>query len=220
MHELSGLTIPDVLLRVVDPTSDETDGAAATRRAAAGCVDRAARFAVVHAFRPVGSGRDGRQPCRDRCQESARRAAGGGLSSRDVGRRFGGALRAAIAVDGRKQVAKLFGDDLPRRLIEALLIRAGVPLDRRSAELSKAERSQLLDQIKKCEIRLTGTRGFEKAEVTAGGVALDEVDSRDMQSKLVPNLYLAGEILDLDGFIGGYNFQAAFSTGWLAGDNV
>ncbi len=74
--------------------------------------------------------------------------------------------------------------------------------------------------MKKCEIPLIGTRGFDKAEVTAGGVALDEVDSRDMQSKLVPNLYLAGEILDLDGFIGGYNFQAAFSTGYLAGESV
>ena len=74
--------------------------------------------------------------------------------------------------------------------------------------------------MKQCEIRVTGSRGFEKAEVTAGGVALDEVDSRTMQSKLVPNLFLAGEILDLDGFIGGYNFQAAFSTGWLAGESV
>ena len=74
--------------------------------------------------------------------------------------------------------------------------------------------------MKRCEIRVTGSRGFEKAEVTAGGVALDEVDSRTMESKLVPNLFLAGEILDLDGFIGGYNFQAAFSTGWLAGESV
>ena len=56
--------------------------------------------------------------------------------------------------------------------------------------------------------------------MTAGGVALDEVDSRTMQSKLVPNLYLAGEVLDLDGPIGGYDFQAAFSTGWLAGESV
>jgi predicted flavoprotein YhiN len=74
--------------------------------------------------------------------------------------------------------------------------------------------------LKRCEIRITGSRGFKKAEVTAGGVALEEVDSRDMQSKLVPNLFLAGEILDLDGFIGGYNFQGAFSTGWLAGESV
>ncbi len=85
---------------------------------------------------------------------------------------------------------------------------------------AKNERGRLVDQLKRCRIRVTGSRGFEKAEVTAGGVALDEVDSRTMQSKLVPNLYLAGEILDLDGFIGGYNFQAAFSTGWLAGESV
>jgi len=52
--------------------------------------------------------------------------------------------------------------------------------------------------------------------VTAGGVALDEVDSRTMESKRVPNLYLAGEVLDFDGYIGGFNFQAAFSTAWLA----
>jgi predicted flavoprotein YhiN len=82
------------------------------------------------------------------------------------------------------------------------------------------ERGRLVDQLKRCEISVTGSRGFEKAEVTAGGTALEEVDSRDMQSKLVPNLFLAGEILDLDGFIGGYNFQAAFSTGWLAGESV
>ena len=69
-------------------------------------------------------------------------------------------------------------------------------------------------------IPITGTRGFAKAEVTAGGVRLDEIDSRTMQSKLVPGLYFAGEILDLDGPIGGYNFQAAFSTGVLAGRSV
>lgn len=65
-----------------------------------------------------------------------------------------------------------------------------------------------------------GTLGFEKAEVTAGGVSLDEVDSRTMQSKLVPGLYFAGEVLDLDGWIGGFNFQAAFSTGWLAAEKI
>ena len=59
--------------------------------------------------------------------------------------------------------------------------------------------------------------GFSKAEVTAGGVALEEVDSSTMQSKLAAGLYLAGEVLDLDGPIGGYNFQAAWSTGYLAG---
>ena len=67
---------------------------------------------------------------------------------------------------------------------------------------------------------MTGTLGFEKAEVTAGGSRLDEVDSRTMRSKLAPGLYIAGEVLDLDGPIGGYNFQAAFSTGYLAGSHA
>ena len=71
--------------------------------------------------------------------------------------------------------------------------------------------------IKHLRLPITGTLGFQKAEVTAGGVALDEVDSRTMQSKREPDLFIAGEVLDLDGPIGGYNFQAAFSTGWLAG---
>ena len=129
-------------------------------------------------------------------------------------------LLEVAAKEGKRLVAGVVTDDLPRRLVEALFQRAALPPDRRLAEFSAAERGRLIEQLKRCEIRVTGSRGFEKAEVTAGGVALDEVDSRTMQSKLVPNLYLAGEILDLDGFIGGYNFQAAFSTGWLAGESV
>jgi hypothetical protein len=129
-------------------------------------------------------------------------------------------LRDAAAKDGKRLVAGIIAERLPRRLVDSLLVRAEVPADRRAAELSTAERERFVAQVKQCEIRVTGSRGFEKAEVTAGGVPLDEVDSRDMQSKLVSNLHLAGEILDLDGFIGGYNFQAAFSTGWLAGESV
>ena len=92
-----------------------------------------------------------------------------------------------------------------------------MPRDRKAVALSKDERGRLVDALKRLRVPITGTLGFKKAEVTAGGVALDEVDSRTMQSKLVKNLYFAGEILDLDGPIGGYNFQAAWSTGWLAG---
>ena len=65
-----------------------------------------------------------------------------------------------------------------------------------------------------------GTLGCDEGEVTAGGIALDEVDPKTMQSKLVPGLFFAGEVLDLDGPIGGYNFQAAFSTGMLAGESM
>ena len=86
--------------------------------------------------------------------------------------------------------------------------------------LNHVERQIPLAALKATSLPLAGTLGFEKAEVTAGGIALKEVDSRTMQSRIVPHLYLAGEVLDLDGPIGGYNFQAAFSTGWLAGESV
>jgi hypothetical protein len=96
----------------------------------------------------------------------------------------------------------------------------GLSPETRAAEWPKAKRRDVAAAIKRQPIGVSGTRGFKKAEVTAGGVALSEVDSRTMESRLCPRLFLAGEILDLDGPIGGYNFQAAFSTGWLAGSNA
>jgi predicted Rossmann fold flavoprotein len=221
LHELSGLTIADVRLRVVDPSVDaKPAGRRGRNRLPPGVwIERRGSLLFTHfglsgpvamdVSRAVTAAKSPRdvQLVVDFLPQ---------LSAADIEER----LRAGIARDGRKQLALLLGDELPRRLVEALVVRANVPVDRRGAELSNAERQRLIEQLKNCVISLTGTRGFDKAEVTAGGVALDEVDSRDMQSKLVPNLYLAGEILDLDGFIGGYNFQAAFSTGWLAGESV
>lgn len=129
-------------------------------------------------------------------------------------------LRQQCAVAGKRLLAGIVEAWIPRRLVDTLLQQASVPADRRAAELSKPERMRLIEAIKRLRIPITGTLGFEKAEVTAGGVALDEVDSRTMQSKRCPGLFFAGELLDLDGPIGGYNFQAAFSTGWHAGNSV
>ena len=129
-------------------------------------------------------------------------------------------LRSEAAQAGKKQVAGILAGRLPRRLAGTVMSLAGVPIDRLAVELRKDERTRLVHHIKQLAVPLTGTMGFRKAEVTAGGIALTEVDSRTMQSKKVPNLFLAGEVLDLDGPIGGYNFQAAWSTGWLAGGSV
>ncbi len=129
-------------------------------------------------------------------------------------------LRRESVASGKRQLAGVFPAQVPRRLCETALVQAGLPVDRSAAALSKADRSKLVRQIKALTVPVTGTLGFKKAEVTAGGVALDEVDSRTMRSKREPELLLAGEVLDLDGPIGGYNFQAAWSTGWLAGGNV
>ncbi len=129
-------------------------------------------------------------------------------------------LRSESSQAGKKQLAGVLGARLPRRLCEALLLLAGMPIDRKAAGLSRQERGRLTQAIKRLALPITGTLGFKKAEVTAGGVALEEVDSRTMQSKRVSPLFVAGEVLDLDGPIGGYNFQSAFSTGWLAGSRA
>lgn len=130
------------------------------------------------------------------------------------------AIQQECASAGKREVTNIVGVWLPNRLAETLLKLAGLRMELRGAELSKSDRAKLIAAVKRQPVTISGTMGFEKAEVTAGGISLDEIDSRTMQSKLVPNLYFAGEVLDLDGPIGGYNFQSAFSTGWLAGQSA
>jgi predicted Rossmann fold flavoprotein len=129
-------------------------------------------------------------------------------------------LAGLCASAGKKRAAVLLDPWLPHRVGETLLVLSGTPADQPAAEFSKTDRRRLVRNVKMLDIPVAGTMGFHKAEVTAGGVALDEVDSRTMQSRIVPNLYFAGELLDLNGPVGGFNFQAAFSTGWLAGTEV
>jgi predicted Rossmann fold flavoprotein len=119
---------------------------------------------------------------------------------------------------GRAAVASLLAADLPHRLTECLMEAAGVPRGRLGPDLSRQERVRLVTVLKGLALPVRGTLGFEKAEVTSGGVALEKIDSRTLESRIVPGLHFAGEVLDLDGLIGGYNFQAAWSTGWLAGE--
>jgi len=125
-------------------------------------------------------------------------------------------LKTETVANGKKQLAGVIAEKFQRRLADTILALAGMPLDRTAAALSKVDRAKLVGLTKRLRVPLRGTLGYEKAEVTAGGVSLNEVDSRTMQSKLKPGLFLAGEVLDLDGWIGGYNFQSAWSTGKLA----
>lgn len=84
-------------------------------------------------------------------------------------------------------------------------------------DIRDAEISNLCDAVKSCELTITGTNGFDNAQVCAGGVSLKEVDVNTMQSRITDGLYLAGELLDVDGICGGYNLQWAWATGYLAG---
>ncbi len=106
---------------------------------------------------------------------------------------------------------------LPAALIPLCLEQTRLPPGRRAGEISKKERKKLLHWLKELRLEISRHRPLKEAIVTAGGVSLTEVDPRTMESKIVSGLYLAGEILDLNGNTGGYNLQAAFSTGWLAG---
>jgi predicted Rossmann fold flavoprotein len=126
----------------------------------------------------------------------------------------------AFCRDGRPIVAGLIARWVPRRLAEAILDVVHVPTERVGPELSRVERRKIVGAMKGLLVPVAGSLGFEKAEVTSGGVSLDEVDPATLESHLKPRLYLAGEVLDLDGLIGGYNFQAAWSTGWLAGESA
>ncbi len=129
-------------------------------------------------------------------------------------------LLDALQAGGARGLLNVVAEWTPRRLAESIVTRAGAPLDRKLAELSKLERRAVIDGLKRSVIPLVGSLGFKKAEVTAGGVDLSEIDPKTMESRLSPGAYFIGEVLDLDGPIGGYNFQAAFSTGALAGDSV
>jgi predicted Rossmann fold flavoprotein len=106
---------------------------------------------------------------------------------------------------------------LPQRLADALLAEAGVDPERTRSQLRREERARLVETLASYPLPWTGDEGYRKAEVTGGGVPLAEVDARTLESRLVPGLFLCGEILDCFGPIGGYNFFWAWATGRAAG---
>ena len=120
----------------------------------------------------------------------------------------------------RKRLANAMVDLLPRALIPAVIKQAGLDGEQAIAELTRAQRWDIGRALKALSVPITGTRPLEEAIITVGGVDLSEVDPRTMASKKAEGLYIAGELLDVDGYTGGYNLQAAFSTGWTAGESA
>jgi hypothetical protein len=106
---------------------------------------------------------------------------------------------------------------VPSRLWEQLVISAGIAGDTRWAALSGAGQHKLLQQLLRSEFPVTGKSLNKDEFVTCGGVRLNEINFKTMESKICPGLFFAGEVLDIDGITGGFNFQAAWTTGWLAG---
>ena len=114
-------------------------------------------------------------------------------------------------------VLTILARHIPARLAEHLMIEIGIPDDRRTSSLKRSERLALIDALTAYPLPWSGNEGYKKAEVTGGGVALDEVDPKTLESKRVPGLYLCGEMLDAFGPIGGHNFSWAWATGRAAG---
>ena len=106
---------------------------------------------------------------------------------------------------------------LPERLVEVLLRKCGIDPKMSLGQASKKSRESLAHFLFHCPVKVTGAQGYDKAEVTAGGVDLREVDPKNLESKLCPGLFFAGEVLDVDGRIGGFNFQWAWASGTVAG---
>ena len=117
----------------------------------------------------------------------------------------------------QKKVSNRNPFNLPSRLWEFLLSRSQIPEDKRWLDLSKKELNRLVNTLTNDDYKVEGKTTFKEEFVTAGGVNLTNVDVESMQSKKLPGIYFCGEVMDIDGVTGGFNFQAAWTTGWIAG---
>jgi hypothetical protein len=125
-----------------------------------------------------------------------------------------------LADNGKKHFSTLINGLLPRRLCDVCCESIGILPEKQCNQITAAQRRKLKMWLKGFYLDVSGHRSFNEAMVTAGGVSTKEIDPRTMASRLVKGLYFAGEVLDIDGDTGGYNLQAAFSTGFLAGQSA
>jgi predicted Rossmann fold flavoprotein len=120
----------------------------------------------------------------------------------------------------RARLVTVLSDRLPVAVAEAWVAAAALDRDRTFTHLLRAERHRVVQGLLATPMAVTNSRGYGYAEATAGGVPLEEIDSATMQSRVCSGLYLVGEILDVDGRLGGFNFQWAWSSGWVAGHGI
>jgi predicted Rossmann fold flavoprotein len=127
------------------------------------------------------------------------------------------AINASIKDHSAKLIVNASACGLPARLWTELVTLAGVRHETRWSGLDRPRQISLLKTLTSTEFPVTGKSLNKDEFVTCGGVRLSEVNFKTMESKLCPGLYFAGELLDIDGITGGFNFQAAWTTGWIAG---
>lgn len=128
-------------------------------------------------------------------------------------------IRDDFGKDANKMVKNSLGF-LPSRLVAAIAGQAGIDQSKKCNSITRGERTEIIRLLKSFCLSMHALSGFERAYITSGGVSLDEVEPSTMRSKLVANLFFAGEVLDLDGPTGGYNLQISWTTGYAAGSNA
>ena len=136
------------------------------------------------------------------------------LSPEQVDRR----LLREFEAGGKKKILNILPNLLPQRMIPVFLRRAELPPDRKGGEIPAEARKRMVDLLKDWRFTLRKARPMEEAIVTAGGVTVKEIHPATLESRILRGLYFCGEVIDIDGKTGGYNLQAAFSTGWAAGE--
>ena len=121
---------------------------------------------------------------------------------------------------GKMKIKSLFRKWLPEKMIDAFLEITGIDGEKEAHQISAKDRKKIRLLMKDLRFEIKNYRAFKEAIITAGGIPTSEINSKTMGSKIIENLYFAGEIIDLDGDTGGYNLQIAFSTGWLAAQSI
>lgn len=129
-------------------------------------------------------------------------------------------LLSDFAKYSNRDMANALGDLLPRKLIPVVIRLSGIPEHKKINTITREERQSLLGVLKHLTLTVEHARPIEEAIVTSGGVAVGEIDPRSMESRIVPGLYFAGEVIDVDAYTGGFNLQIAFSTAALAADSI
>ena len=129
-------------------------------------------------------------------------------------------LVLAFEENNRKDIKNYFRELLSRKMLDLILKLTEIDPDKKLNFLTKKERYKIVALLKSLKFTVSEVMGFEQAMITSGGVALKEIDPKTMHSKIIENLYFAGEILDLDGPTGGYNLQICWSTGYVAGESA
>ena len=133
-------------------------------------------------------------------------------------------LDSRILSDFSKNPNKCYSNSLgallPSKMIDTFIALSGIEPSKKVNSITKAERQKLLSLMKGLKIPLSGTRPIEEAIITSGGIEVKEINPKTMESKLVPGLYFAGEIIDVDAYTGGFNLQIAYSTGYVAGKSA